>query len=127
MARRSRAETIPAGIVAENQNRTGFYTITRENYFTRQRTEIILTNSPPRRLRRQKGIKVITVKQLVGLMNIYYVSLAQCSREIPAPEIFGEIKLNMMNQEADKTLEVYGDFPVKQITNIAGLGVTIWV
>ena len=61
--------------------------------------------------------------ELVGLMNISEVGVA--SKTIPG--LLPEQKLDMFHLDADHILRRYGDREVESITNVANLGITIWI
>ena len=63
------------------------------------------------------------LKELVSLMNIYEVELASHSiRDLMPPK-----RLDMLHLATCPLMLRYGDHDVEQITNIARLGITIWI
>lgn len=61
--------------------------------------------------------------ELVSLMNIAEVGVA--SQSIPG--LLPEQMLDMFHLDADPVLRRHGDREVESITNVAKLGVTIWI
>ena len=63
------------------------------------------------------------LRELVSIMNIANVGVASTS----VPGFYGIKKLNMFNLKSDPVLEEYGDYEVRQLTNIAMSGDVIWI
>ena len=60
---------------------------------------------------------------LVNLMNIAKVGVA--SKTIP--ELLPEKPLDMINLDSDPILQRFANQEVESITNVANLGITIWI
>lgn len=60
---------------------------------------------------------------LVNLMNIAKVGVA--SKTIP--ELLPEKPLDMFNLDSDPILQRFANQEVESITNVANLGITIWI
>lgn len=68
-------------------------------------------------------MKTINLKDLVSLMNIYDVEVGSASIDSLIPPR----KLNMKSLETDPVMIQFGERKVESITNIAHLGITIWI
>lgn len=63
------------------------------------------------------------LKELVSIMNIADV----CVTSTAIPGFYGVKKIDMFHQESDPILKQYGEYEVRQLTNIAKSGDIIWI
>lgn len=63
------------------------------------------------------------LKEIVKIMNM--AQLDVCSKTIEA--LWGRKDIDMFDLENDPIVKEYGDHEVEEITNIAKLGVTVWI
>lgn len=65
----------------------------------------------------------MTLKEIVKIMNM--AQLDVCSKTIKT--LWGRKDIDMFDLENDPIVKEYGDHEVEEITNIAKLGVTVWI
>lgn len=70
-----------------------------------------------------KECKTMTLKEIVKIMNM--AQLDVCSKNIN--QLHGRKDVNMFDLDNDPIVRKYGDHEVEEITNIAFLGVTVWI
>ena len=63
------------------------------------------------------------LKELVGIMNIADVGVASTT----IPGFYCIKKIDMFHLKSDPVLEQYGEYEVRQLTNIAKSGDVIWI
>ena len=65
----------------------------------------------------------MTLKEIVKIMNM--AQLDVCSKNIS--QLYGRKDVDMFDIDNDPIVREYGDHEVEEITNIAFLGVTVWI
>lgn len=65
------------------------------------------------------------LRELVGIMNIADVGVASNTIKALCPSFHK--KINMFSLDSDPILEMYGDYEVCKLTNIAKTGDVVWI